>query len=121
MNLREALSEGRDSVDSSDFLMGVGWLAVMLTFGNFILLTFAFGDQLTAEQLETVMAFPEIGVYLLAGFPVIAFLGGFVEAFELRSDDGDGGSEAEDAEADEVRFERTEDGYEESDAEEVAG
>jgi len=99
--------------------MGLGWLAVMLTFANFVLLSFAFSDQLTVPQFETVYTFAEVGVYLLFGFPVIGYLTGFIEAFELRSDDGD--SEGEDTEADEVRFEKTENGYEEKDAEEVAG
>ncbi len=40
--------------------MGLGWLAVMLTFANFVLLSFAFSDQLTVPQFETVYTFAEV-------------------------------------------------------------
>jgi hypothetical protein len=114
MNLLESLQKGRENVESSDWLLGFVSMAVMLTFANFVMLTLAFGDQLTTDQFEAVATFAEVGVYLLAGFPAIAYLTGFVKAFELRS--GTDESEEIDPPTEDVRFEKTADGYEEVEA-----
>ncbi len=108
MNFRESAAAAGENVGTSDYLMGLNWLVVMLTFANFVMMTFVFADQLTPHQTEAVFNFAKVGVMLLAGFPAIAYLAGFFEEFELRSTDqkaAEDQSESDEAEADAVRFE----------------